>query len=187
VNDVLVKRLGVLIFVLVIVVFGTEATLARLRRRDVTVHVSVNAALAPTPVGTLIGTAIPATATPDPLTPTLTPTPGPLILNVSPADQVIVDVQWDYSIGPRFPHTVIHASALISGRDVADGEVRIDCGTAAMSCKGSQQIALRYTIPDVGSGSQQIGWPPGDYKVAIDRSEGGLTPLRIQETTFRVQ
>lgn len=167
---------------MIALVYGTESTLALLRRRDVIINVSVQSTTPTlTPTATQVGAALPG--------PTPTATPIPATLNVLPSDRVIVDVSWNYHIGPRFPNTLIHASALIDGRDVADGQVNINCGGAAIDCTGQQSITLAYTIPDTGNGSgpQTVDWPAGDYTVIIDRSEGGLTPVTIGRYPFHVQ
>ncbi len=176
-------RRGVLILaVLIVLVFGTESTLALLRRRDVIINVSVQSVTGTsTPTVTPIGAAPPG--------PTATATPGPALLILLPSDRVIVNVRWNYHIGPRFPNTVVHASAVIDGRDVADGQVNINCGAAAIDCTGQQSITLAYTVPDTGNGngSQTVDWPAGDYTIIVDRSDGGLKPATIGSYPFRVR
>lgn len=163
-------------------VFGTESTLALLRRRDVIINVSVQSvALAPTPTATLPGAAPPV--------PTATATPVPATLILLPSDRVIVNVRWNYHIGPRFPNTVVHASAVIDGRDVADGQVAINCGGAALDCTGQESITLAYTVSDTGNGAgpQIVDWPAGDYTIVVTRSDGGLKPVTIGSYPFHAQ
>ncbi|MHB8750130.1 MAG: hypothetical protein ACYDBJ_13185, partial [Aggregatilineales bacterium] len=175
-------RRGVLILaVLIVLVFGTESILALLRRRDVIINVSVQSvAVTTTP------TVTPVSGVPS--SPTATATPGAALLILLPSDRVIVNVRWNYHIGPRFPDTVVHASAVIDGRDVADGQVNINCGAAALDCTGQQSMTLAYTVPDTGngSGSQTVDWPAGDYTVIVDRSDGGLKATPIGSYPFRV-
>jgi hypothetical protein len=208
-NAILIRRLSLVAIVLTIFVFGTEATLARLRQRAVSVSlsvvkasgaaagtpVSVNSLLTPTvevTVETTDSATSLVTSTPDAQSgatpiPTLAPTPA--ILTIGPNDQLRVTVDWRYEIGPRFPHTTIFVTAIIDGRSVGDGQVRIDCGTAVFNCEGEQAVTLVYTVPDVGGGNgvQQVAWPVGDYQLVVDRSDAGLAPLRIQTLDFRVR
>ncbi len=173
-------RRGVIVLaVMIVLVFGTEATLATLRRRDVIIHLNVynpNALVTQTPA------ASPAAG------PTPSATPVPAILSLAPTDRLIVDVQWNYHIGPRFPQTVIHATVLIDDRNVAEGQVNIDCGTAVIDCIGDHALTLAYTIPDTGTGkgSQTVDWPVGSYTVTVDRSDGGLRPVSIAKYDFQV-
>jgi hypothetical protein len=176
-------RRGVIILaVLIVLVFGTESALALLRRRDVVINVSVQS-LKTTPTVTPTGAAPPGGSG------GATATPAPAMLLLVPSDRVIVNVQWNYHIGPRFPHTVVHASATIDGRDVADGQVNIDCGAAVIDCAGQGSMTLAYTVPDTGNGSgpQIVDWPVGDYVITVDRSDGGLKPVVIQNYPFHVQ
>lgn len=170
-------RRGVIILVvLIVLVFGTESTLALLRRRDITITVSVQS-LNTTP-----------TATPG-ASGSATSTPAPTVFLLIPSDRVVVNVQWTYHIGPRFPNTVVHASVSINGRDVADGQVSINCGGASLDCNGQASLTLAYTVPDTGNGSgpQTVDWPVGDYTITVDRSDGGLIPVVIGHYPFHVQ
>ena len=176
------RRGVVILAVMIVLVFGTESTLALLRRRDVIINVSVQSVnVSPTHTATPIGAAPPG--------PTATATPAPAVLILLPSDRVIVNVRWNYHIGPRFPHTSVHAMVVIDGRDVADGQVMIDCGTAVIDCTGQQSMTLAYTVPDSGNGSgpQAVDWPGGEYTVTIDRSDGGLNPITIGRYPFHVQ
>ncbi len=180
------RRAGLILVCLMITVFITETTLARLRHRDVSVSLSVKTAATSTPTP---GTAVPTEAATADATdqPGPTKTPAPAILVIAPNDQLVVNVTWNYRIGPRFPHTTIYAVSQIDGRSVAEGQVKIDCGTEVLNCSGTQSITLQYTIPDTGTGAQQIAWPVGDYQLVVDRSDGGLTPITLQQTEFRVR
>lgn len=181
--NLLARRAGLIAFVLVIVVFGSELTLSQLRRRDITVSVQVNTA---TPSASATQSAAP-TVTPAPDQPAVTPTPGPAVLIIAPNDQLLINVQWNYKIGPRFPRTVVRATSKIDGRSVGEAQVVIDCGSALLDCSGSQPIRLNYTVSGTGSSAQTVPWPVGDYVVVIERSVGELQYTPIQQTEFHVR
>ncbi len=191
-NPIWLRRASIALVVLMIGVFGTELTLARLRGREVTISLSVLAASGanagtPVPVAGLLTPVAPATAAVTESALGLTKTPMPAIVTIAPADQLIATVNWHYTIGPRFPHTTIHITAVISGRTVADGQVKIDCGAAVLNCDGTQSIALVYTVPDLGSGVQQVAWPTGDYQLVVDRSDASLPAIHLQTMDFQVR
>src|ERR1700694_5226029 len=103
------RRAGFVLVALMLIVFGTETMLARLRRRDLTIAVSVqhtadsqSSALSVTAQPTVQGTAGATAAATDPATtqPNITKTPAPSILTLTPTDELLVTVTWDYSIGP---------------------------------------------------------------------------------------
>ncbi len=175
------RRAGLIAFVVVILVFGSELTLSQLRRRDISVSLRVITA---TPAPGATQAAVPTEAPGQPA-PTKTPTPS--ILIITPNDELIVNVQWSYRIGPRFPRTIVRATAKIENRSVGEGRVIVDCGGALLDCTGSEPISLRYTIPDTGSGIQTVTWPVGDYTLLIERSLGDLQYTSIQQSEFRVR
>ncbi len=183
------KRGGLIVAVLVILVFGTELTLATQRRRDVTLTIQVQTAqvaIDVTPVATAAAQRDNA-ASGNSTEPSPTPTPIPAMITLAATDRLSVLVKWTYHIGPKFPHTTIYAKAVISGRTVSSGEVLIDCGTAIIDCAGQQPLTLAYIVPDTGSGASTVDWPSGDYLLTVSRSEGGLIPYEIGRYNFRVQ
>jgi hypothetical protein len=175
------RRGGLIVALLVILVFGAEATLATQRRRDVTLVVSVQTAQVTVNVTpTSVATGIPGEPSP-------TPTPIPDVIQLLPADRLTLLVKWTYHIGPRFPHTIVSASAAINGRTVSSGDVLIDCGAAVIDCGGQQALSFAYTVPDTGSGASTVDWPSGDYVLIVTRSDGGLNPYPIGRYNFHVK
>lgn len=191
------QRLGLALVLVILIVFGSEFTLSTLRRRTIQVSLRVNAA----PMFPASGTAVAAgaagaapTLTPTPTDvpsqPAPTKTPGPAVVSITPRDQLLVDVQWNYRIGPRFQRATVHAIASIQNRVVAEGSVLIDCGSAVLECSGTNLIALNYTVPDTGntgSGSQTVDWPVGDYVLIVESQIAELTPMPLQQMAFQVR
>ena len=172
------RRGVIVLMVIVLVDVSIEATLATMRRRDVVLSIAINNPAA-TPTVT---PNVQAAGTPQP-----TATPVPEKFTLKPSDRLTLSVQWNYHIGPRFPSTVIHAEALIDDRNIAEGQVSIDCGAAIIDCIGTSEIQLAYTIPASGTtAAQSIDWPVGNYNVIVDRSDGGLNPVTIKQYQFNV-
>jgi hypothetical protein len=170
-----------------LVVFGSEVVLSGLRTRTIRVSYSVDVRFTPTPIPAGIPTAIPS-ETPELGRPTPTITPTPTFLFVAAGEAMVINVNWDYRIGPRFQKVIVRATAKLQDRQVAQSATTIDCGSEIMQCSGTSQIALNYTVPDAASqsGVRIVPWPAGDYTVLIEQSAGGLTYTRLAETSFRV-
>lgn len=178
------RRGTLIVAVLVIIVFGSEATLATQRRRDVSLSLSVQSAQTAHPAAPAASTDSSATAGPSP-----TPTPIPAVIQLLPTDRLSLLVRWHYHIGPRFPRSTIAGTVSIDGRAIGNGDVLIDCGAAVIDCSGQQAMTLAYTVPDLGNGSgpTTYDWASGDYLLIVTRSEGGLSPIEIGRYNFHVQ
>ncbi len=191
-TNITAQRLGLVLVLLILIVFGSEFTLSALRRRTIQVSLRVNTAPPLPASGTvaLEGTAAPTimpTPTEVPGQPTQTKTPAPALVSITPRDQLLVDVQWNYRIGPRFQRATVHAVASIQNRAVAEGSVLIDCGNAVLECNGSGLISLNYTVPDTGSGVQKVDWPLGDYVLMVESQVADLAPMPLQQMAFQVR
>jgi hypothetical protein len=151
--------LGMAVVLAFIVVFGTEGIFALLRRRDVTANITIVDANT-------------KTATPGP-----TPSgPAPVTAVVMLADgTVMIHIDWNYHIGPRFPTTNIQTD--VKDKDgviVASDTFTIDCGNATLDCTGSTDRAIH---------APKNTWPSGDYNVNVAYIYVGVTvthPLAAQ-------
>ena len=169
-NTPTTKRLAIALTIAVILVFGSESTMALLRRWNIDVEVQVTDAM---------GVVVTAEATAD-ASPTPGPTPVAPPLTTLAADQRLnIDVVWNYRIGPRFPSTQIEAMVLRESDNsiAASGTYNIDCGTAALSCTGNTVLSL---TPTGGT------WIPGTYYLTVNRAYAGLNPSTLKTQEFQV-
>jgi hypothetical protein len=98
---------------------------------------------------------------------------------VEPERPLLIDVMWDYRIGPRFPQTIVRAEARnLNGDVIASDEYIIDCGTAAVTCTGSATIEM---LPD----NDTQTWEIGQYSLKVERSMAGLNYLILDDYLFR--
>jgi hypothetical protein len=163
------KRLGLLIGLLVAGVFALELGLAALRSRDLQIAVTVT------------GSAVPVEAIPTP-DPKITPTPQPsgqapraasLFMNNDGA--LVVNINWNYRIGPSFPNTIVRAEVLDSQTQMilASNTYTIVCPRSdTLSCVGNASFEVLFGVRD-GEG-QRAPYPRGSYEVKVSRNYGGL-------------
>ena len=177
------KRGGVIALILVVLVIGVEGTLTLLRKRDVSASISV-VSLRPTATPTPIGQAQPNGATPDSVT------VGPIMTDDG---NVIVNAAWAYSIGPRFPQTVLRAVAIDSNNQVvASASQFVDCSSSTLSCDGTAVLTLQYGIlaqPDsrttrtpvpTATATLSAGrWPLGEYTILVTRAYEGFDAVEV--------
>ena len=177
------KRGGVIALILVVLVIGIEGTLTLLRKRDVSASISV-VSLRPTATPTSLGHAQPNGATPDPVT---------VGLIMTDDGNVIVNATWAYSIGPRFPQTVIRAVAIDQNTQVvASASQFVDCSSSTLSCDGKAVLTLQYGVlaqPDsqtrrtpvpTATATLSTGrWPLGEYTILVTRAYEGFDAVEV--------
>jgi hypothetical protein len=167
---VTIKRLGLAVVVVGMLVFGAEGILSVLRQRTIDVIVQVADSASATPA---------ATREPS------SPEAQPRVLTISPLGGVEILVRWDYRIGPRFPITIIRAEALDSNQQVvASDTFKIDCGNATLACRGEHPLALYFRVKD--SQGQRGLWPLGDYVLRVTRAYADLSPAVLKTQPFQV-
>lgn len=178
------RTLAIIGAVGVLLVIGIEGTLTVLRKRIVTAAITVQSDL-PTPTPTPTGA------------PTQEGTPDPQLsaLTMDADGTVIAEVTWNYSIGPRFPVTVVHASALDSQNQVvASDQQVIDCGQNTLSCEGTISFELHYgVIADSAAGTStpeptptSSAWTPGTYTVLVTRAYVGFNAVEVARQNIYV-
>ncbi|MBX3063115.1 MAG: hypothetical protein KF726_09070 [Anaerolineae bacterium] len=170
------RTLAIIGVVGVLLVIGIEGTLTLLRKRIITASISVESDL-PTPTPTPTGA------------PTQEGTPDPQLsaLTMGADGIVIAEVTWNYAIGPRFPVTIVHASALDSQNQVvASDQHVIDCGRDTLSCAGTITFRLLYgVIADTSATGTpaptptSTEWSPGTYTVLITRAYVGFNAVEV--------
>jgi hypothetical protein len=167
------RRLGIAALVAAALVFGIEGILTILRQRNINVVIKVEDAQ-----GVVVAPATESAATPDPQSDSST-----LILD--PDGRVVVNVRWDYKIGPRFPRTFVRAEALDqAGKVVAADRYTIDCGAASLECTGTTSMTLEYGV--VEKAGTRATWPPGDYVVRVTRAFTELSSTLLVQQPIRV-
>ncbi len=164
------KRLGIAVVVVAALVFGIEGVLALLRQRSISVVIRVEDAQG-------------VATTPDPAS---AATPDPegegSGLTLDPGGRVVVNVRWDYRIGPRFPRTLIRAEALDQAGKVVSAEAyTVDCGSASLACTGTTSMALEYGKPGTTA-----AWPAGNYVVRVTRAFTELSTTLLVQQPLRV-
>ena len=174
-NPAMMKRAGLLIGVLVCGVLAFELTMTFLRQRTVSITIRTTGSAVTVP-------------TPFPLTGDATPTPIPedarqigesnvgSTIFIARDGVVLLDVTWDYRIGPRFPPTLIRADVTDGqGGIVAAHSHTITCDQVnALACSGVATISLTFNEQDgVGEGGL---WQTGRYMLNITRAYAGLRP-----------
>lgn len=184
------RRLVLGAVLLALIVFGSELALSTMRTRTLNVAYQAALAFSPTPLPPEVPTPTP-TRTPDPRKEEPTATPTPEELYIAPGDAMIVNVRWDYRIGPRFQKVTVRASARnVERKDpVAVATAVIDCGSEILACSGAAPIRLNYQVPDANSpdGIREVPWPVGDYTVTVEQSAGGLQYVHLDEKYFHVR
>jgi hypothetical protein len=177
------KRGGIIALILVIAVIGIEGTLTLLRKRDVSASITV-VSLRPTATPTPLGQ-VPQNGTPDPAT---------VGMIMSDDGSVVVNVQWAYNIGPRFPQTTIRAVALDAANNtVASASQFVDCGNNTLDCSGNSVLTLRYgelaaeqSIPTITATPTTVEapsagrWPLGEYTVLVTRAYEGFSAVEVK-------
>jgi len=167
------KRAGLLAAILFILIIGIEGTLSLVRQRNLYFEFRTEGtqpALAGLPTATPGPSPVPggntAAGTSN------APAAGSIIISTDGA--VLIDMSWDYRIGPRFPITRVRAQVATKvGDPVASGVFTIDCGTETLSCKGNHTFSLRFGLVDgQPAPSEQKPWPVGEYVLRLTRDEG---------------
>jgi hypothetical protein len=171
-SGVTIKRLGLAVVVVGVLVFGAEGILSLLRQRNIDVIVQVADSTA-------------ASATPAATSELSSSEAKPHVLAISPPGGVEILVRWNYRIGPRFPITVVRAEALDNNQQiVASDTFTIDCGNATLDCSGEHSLALYFRVKD--SQGQRGLWPLGDYVLRITRAYADLSPAVLKTQPFEV-
>lgn len=175
------KRIGLVAFGLFVLIFGIEGFLSLTRQRNLYLDFRVEGRQ-------------PAPA----MTPGPTPTPSPNGGNVGVGSIVmasdgalLIDLTWDYRIGPRFPVTEIRAEIVTSGGDSLASDVfTINCGAQSLSCEGKQGMALRYMqftgTPPATTPTTKQAWPVGSYTLRVWRTYIGTAAQSIAERVIVV-
>lgn len=181
-----VKRLGLIVVLLVVLIIAVEGSLTLLRRREVRAAISIESGL-PTPTQTPVG------HVPTPTAEGATPEPAITALLMTDDGSVLVRVNWMYNIGPRFPLTTIHALA-VDGRSqiVASDQWQIDCGNSTLTCEGSTLLTLRFGVKVAPTGTPATAtpattplptndgrWPIGEYSIVVTRTYLGFDPVEV--------
>ena len=171
------KRLGLLALLFCLGVISIEGLLAILRQRTIILAFRTEGSQ-PTVV----------VATPQPGAPTITPSPegaqpddtnsGSILIATDGA--VIIDVHWEYRIGPRFPVTIVQAQVHnTSGDIVAADKYTITCGSDTMACTGERALTLRFGVRE--STGTQATWPVGSYTLTVTRTFAGANTETLTE------
>lgn len=179
------RTAGLLIGLLVLVILLFEGSLALLRTRDVRASVSVQSNIpTATPTPRLVGQ------------PTFTPDPLAASLRMTGDGRVLVDIDWSFRIGPRFPATTVRAVALTDDqRVVASAEYTFDCGSEPLNCTGKNTLTLTYGTLSEADGTPTPGvtpippgseWPVGSYTVVVTRAFTGLADVEVSRQSILV-
>ncbi len=162
------KRLGLAVIVVAAMIFGTESVLALLRQRNVTVVIEVK------------------DQQPNAPTPDAAPPDRSGGMTIKPDSALVARVAWDYKIGPRFPETIVHANVTdrATGKIVASGEYKINCGTETLNCGGMTPVPLDFGVEN--NQGTRAAWPVGDYTVQVTRTFVGFKPVSLINMSLRV-
>jgi hypothetical protein len=172
------KRLGIAAILVAGLVIGIEGTLTVLRQWNVAAKIEAHNPQSPSVSAT--ATAIAASLSKEEATALASAT-----LVIGPDGTVLVRVNWDYRIGPRFPMTVVQVEALDqSSKIVALTKYTIDCGTSSLQCDGTTPISLEHGVVD--KKGTRSAWPPGDYTIRVTRAYVGYTPKVVSERQLQV-
>lgn len=166
------KRLGLAVVIVGVLVFGVEGILSLLRQRTIDVIVQVENSSS-------------ANATPAATREPSSSAPQPRVLTISPLDGVEILVKWNYRIGPRFPITIVRAEALDDKQQiVASDTFRIDCGNETLDCSGERPLALYFRVKE--SQGQRGLWPLGNYVLRVTRAYADLNATLLKTQPFEV-
>lgn len=173
------KRLGIAAILVAGLVIGIEGTLTLLRQWNVAATIEVQDSQSPTVSAT--ATAIAALPTAD----GAGPAANSSTLLIGPEGTLLVRVNWDYRIGPRFPTTVVQAEVLDGqSKIVSSSKHSIDCSSSSLQCDGTVPMSLEFGVVD--KKGTRSAWPPGEYTIRVTRSYIGYSPKVITERPLRV-
>jgi hypothetical protein len=172
------KRLGIAAVLIAGLVIGIEGMLTLLRQWNVAAKIEAHNPLSPSAAAT-------ATAVAAALSPEAAAALADSTLMLGPDGTVVVQVNWDYRIGPRFPTTIVQAEALdASSKIVASTKYTIDCGSSSLQCDGATPISLEYGVIDTKG--TRSAWPPGTYTIRVTRAYVGYSPKVVSERQLQV-
>lgn len=159
------KRAGLIAFGLVALILVIEVTLSALRVRAIDISFRVDGERPPTAA---------QNPTPAPDQPT-----GPETLYLAPSSDLVMEVRWTYTIGPRFPVTTIRAEMHDdAGKMVSAASHVITCGESALQCEGDTPVTLAFGV--VNGAGQDAQWPVGRYTVTVTRAYAGVSGSPVQ-------
>ena len=160
------KRLGLYVFLIAAVIISVELALSVLRQRTIDIHIRVEGAPPAGAAASMAGGA----------------DEGTLIVGTTAT--VVVDLDWTYRIGPRFPITIIRAEVQdANGEVVAETEYTIDCSLAgSLQCDGSHPLILAFDAPN----DTRAPWPVGNYALHVTRAYVGIAPIELVTRQMQV-
>lgn len=164
------KRIALLVVVVIIGAVGVELALNLLRQRSLEIQVRAEGTQPTLPQSTSEGD--PGSASNG--APQDSSELGTVFLSTESA--LVVDVIWNYRIGPRFPKTVIRVEVQDkTGQVVAADGYTIECVQEnALECSGKQSLALHFKAQDDAEAQSQ--WQLGEYNLKVTRAYATLKP-----------
>lgn len=164
------KRIALFVLVMIVGAVGFELALNLLRQRSLEIQVRAEGTQPTLPQATPEGDSGSASdgAPQDPSQ------LGAVFLSTENA--LVVDVIWNYRIGPRFPKTVIRVEVQDkTGQVVAADGYTIECVQEnALECSGKQSLALRFKAQDAAD--DRLPWQLGEYDLKVTRAYATLKP-----------
>jgi hypothetical protein len=107
--------------------------------------------------------------------------------------RVLVDIVWNYRIGPRFPATTVRAVAMNKDQQVVAAATQtFDCGSEPLNCTGKLSLMLTYgtltgtPAPDTTPIPPGSAWPVGSYNVVVTRAFTGLASVEVTRQSILV-
>jgi hypothetical protein len=173
--------LGVLVVILIVLIFSIEGILAVFRQRNLSVTVELRDAQG-------IVATMAATGEPTITTTSAAGTPQAIAsLGSLPTDgALVVNINWNYLIGPRFPQTTVSAEVTDNiGVVVAWDTYVFQCGTGnSLECKGSSTLPLEFGVKN--KQGIRTNWPAGSYTLQVRRAYADLKSTTVLTQTFTV-